>query len=290
LAKNLYTSNARFVFELLQNADDNQYSGARERGECPYVTFEVFPEHIVLECNEDGFTPQNLTAICNVGQSSKTGAQGYIGEKGIGFKSIFMAAYKVHIQSARFSFSFTHRQGDSGMGMISPVWEESNSDVQAGITRMTLYLHNVGTTEEIQVRRRPIIQQFQEILDTHLLFLKNIRRIQIKFRDQKCAVTSSTTFEVQTPATIPTGRVSLRKVRDGNEAEYTHYHVTNNYAWRLAKNENRTYSSLEENTLAYSTANVTLAFPLTEDLVPIIESQHIFAFLPIRNMGFKVCH
>ncbi|KAI0516879.1 hypothetical protein F5B22DRAFT_136079 [Xylaria bambusicola] len=38
LAKNLYTSNARFVFELLQNADDNNYSratacarGARQR-------------------------------------------------------------------------------------------------------------------------------------------------------------------------------------------------------------------------------------------------------------------
>jgi HSP90 family molecular chaperone len=50
-----------------------------------------------MECNEDGFTAKNLTVICDVGKSSKLGAQGYIGEKGIGFKSVFMAAYKVHI-------------------------------------------------------------------------------------------------------------------------------------------------------------------------------------------------
>ncbi|KAI3332631.1 hypothetical protein F4824DRAFT_474516 [Ustulina deusta] len=33
-----------------------------------------------------------------------------------------MAAWRVHIQSNAFSFTFTHRRGDSGIGMISPVW------------------------------------------------------------------------------------------------------------------------------------------------------------------------
>jgi HSP90 family molecular chaperone len=120
LAKNLYTSQARFVFELLQNADDNQYT----RGQDPYVIFRVYPDRIVIECNEDGFTRQNLTAICDIGKSSKTGSQGYIGEKGIGFKSVFMAAWRVHIQSRDFSFDFIHRKGDSGMGMITPIWQE----------------------------------------------------------------------------------------------------------------------------------------------------------------------
>ena len=115
LAKNLYTSQARFVFELLQNADDNQYT----MGQDPYVVFRVYPDRIVIDCNEDGFTRQNLTAICDIGKSSKTGSQGYIGEKGIGFKSVFMAAWRVHIQSRSFSFDFVHRKGDSGMGMIT---------------------------------------------------------------------------------------------------------------------------------------------------------------------------
>ncbi len=102
LSKNLYTSPARFVFEMLQNSDDNSFSRARDRNEEPYVTFNVAPQYITVECNEDGFTRKNLSAICSIGKSSKMGAQGYIGEKGIGFKSVFMAAYKVHIQSENF--------------------------------------------------------------------------------------------------------------------------------------------------------------------------------------------
>lgn len=106
------------MFELLQNADDNHYTKVRALAPVPFVCFRVYSRRIVLECNEDGFTRDNLVAICNVGKSSKTGAQGYIGEKGIGFKSVFMAAWKAHIQSGDFSFSFQHHREDSGMGII----------------------------------------------------------------------------------------------------------------------------------------------------------------------------
>ncbi|KAL4938810.1 hypothetical protein BDV06DRAFT_200124 [Aspergillus oleicola] len=89
LAKDLYNSTARFVFELLQNADDKSYTIANSRSENPFVSFRAYDRRIVVERNEDGFTHENLIAICNVGKSSKMGAQGYIGEKGIGF---FMVA------------------------------------------------------------------------------------------------------------------------------------------------------------------------------------------------------
>ncbi|GLB02619.1 hypothetical protein AtubIFM57258_003977 [Aspergillus tubingensis] len=69
LAKDAYKSSARFVFELLQNSDDNSYSKAKSRSEAPYVSFRVYPRQIVLECNEDGFTPEDLIAICNIGKS-----------------------------------------------------------------------------------------------------------------------------------------------------------------------------------------------------------------------------
>ena len=98
MSKNLCNSSARFVFELLQNADDNYYSNAKSRTIAPSIPFHVYPRRIVVDCNEDGFTQENIVAICNVGKSSKTGAQGYIGEKGTGFKSVFMVAWKVHIQ------------------------------------------------------------------------------------------------------------------------------------------------------------------------------------------------
>ncbi|GAB1197743.1 hypothetical protein APSETT444_007046 [Aspergillus pseudonomiae] len=120
MGHSIKTSNARFVFELLQNADDNRFTRARERNELPFISFRVYPDRIIVECNEDGFRTEDLSAICSVGESSKAASHGYIGAKGIGFKSVFMAAWKVHIQSGNFSFHFKHRIGDLGLGMVLP--------------------------------------------------------------------------------------------------------------------------------------------------------------------------
>ncbi|ETS73697.1 hypothetical protein PFICI_14643 [Pestalotiopsis fici W106-1] len=282
LAKNLYSSTTRFVFELLQNTDDNSYSMATGNGIEPYASFQIFPDKIVLECNEDGFTREDLIAICEVGQSSKVGAQGYIGEKGIGFKSVFMAAHKVHIQSGNFSFSFVHRRGDSGMGMISPIWEDPDTNLSSRVTRITLFLHDTGSALEIQERHQQIVQQFQDIQDTHLLFLRKIRRIKIIFSHHGNPTT--TTFEV---ANLSHGhRITLRKSVADNPAEETYYHVTKNTADGIPESENRVQSELTT-TPATSSAEIILAFPLDRNSIPIIQTQNVFAFLPIRNMGFK---
>lgn len=70
----------------MQNADDNSYGPGVEAA----LVFVVQPHHIVVFNNEDGFTPENLRSLCDVGNSTKAGTStGYIGHKGIGFKSVF---------------------------------------------------------------------------------------------------------------------------------------------------------------------------------------------------------
>jgi hypothetical protein len=66
------------------------------------------------------------------------------------------------------------------------------------------------------------------------------------------------------------------------------YFVTKKQVHGLAKNENRTYTEEEEEKRSYSTAEVILAFPVSATAEPIIEHQDVFAFLPIRDFGFKV--
>jgi hypothetical protein len=56
----------------------------------------------------------------------------------------------------------------------------------------------------------------------------------------------------------------------------------------LAKSENRALSAAEESSGSYATSEVVLAFPLTETSEPMIEPQKVFAFLPLRQMGFNV--
>ena len=56
----------------------------------------------------------------------------------------------------------------------------------------------------------------------------------------------------------------------------------------LAPNENRDYTPEEHARQAYSTAEIILAFPLTAQSAPLIQPQQLFAFLPVRRVGFNV--
>ncbi|KAI1137757.1 hypothetical protein F5Y05DRAFT_386264 [Hypoxylon sp. FL0543] len=288
LAKNLYSKDVRFLFELLQNADDNNFSRALRAGIIPHVSFNIYKDRIVVDCNEDGFTEENLRAICNVGRSSKTGAQGYIGEKGIGFKSVFKVAWRVHIQSGYYSFTFTHRKGDSGMGMISPEWRNATEDLQGPLTRMTLYLHEDYTASGGNEQRQSILHQLNTLQPAMLLFLKKLKRISVRIFDDDGNETSSTLLFKSYPGQA--NRTVLERTHtEGGEVVHTkqRYHVVESIARNLPRNENREYTAQEESSRAYGSAPVILAFPLSNAESPLISPQEVFAFLPVRRVGFN---
>ncbi|KAI5457847.1 hypothetical protein BGZ63DRAFT_416929 [Mariannaea sp. PMI_226] len=287
LAKNLYTSNARFVFELLQNAEDNAFEHTKQQGQVPFVDFRVYHNRIVIDCNEDGFTEANLKAICDVGQSSKTQAEGYIGEKGIGFKSVFMAARKVHIQSNDLSISFCHDIEDEGLGMIIPIWEDATEELPRPLTRMTLHLHDQGDQETLSLQRETIRKQFHDLQETLLLFLNNLKEIRITFFDGIGEVESST---ILSSATIDGCRVNLTKRESKQGKELTTskiFYMVRHRVENLARNENRKYSEESERTKLYATTDVRLGFPLSAESEPVIEPQDVFTFLPMRHEGFS---
>jgi hypothetical protein len=98
-----YTNLDHFLLELLQNADDNTYN----EGVTPTVKITLNHDYFQLENNEKGFTAQDLFAITYSAASTKirqkTGAT-FIGEKGIGFKSVFAVADYVDIHSPPYHF------------------------------------------------------------------------------------------------------------------------------------------------------------------------------------------
>ena len=74
----------------------------------PSLRITVTQGRIRVDCNELGFWEQDVKAICNVDATTKKKdkSAGYIGEKGIGFKSVFKAANVVYIRSREYSFKF----------------------------------------------------------------------------------------------------------------------------------------------------------------------------------------
>ncbi|TLD34115.1 hypothetical protein PspLS_01685 [Pyricularia sp. CBS 133598] len=284
LAKDLYSKDVRFIFELLQNADDNCYSESRKLDQIPTVAFQLYKDKFVVECNEDGFEEVNLRAICAIGQSSKTQEHGYIGEKGIGFKSVFKVAWKALIQSGDYSFAFKHRPGESGMGMITPEWDDNTEGTpDEGWTRITLYLHE---DSQAPARYQDILKQLNELDSTTLLFLKKLRRIDITIHNDGDDNMESTTLLIDTNDITHRAVLTKKRSMAGavRKTSKKYCHVTK---YQTTDLPDRTYRANKESEKSYSNAEVILAFPITSDDVPIIEAQQVFAFLPIRQLGFK---
>ncbi len=59
------------MYELIQNAEDNSYSTATADGEEPFLAFKLYPDKMIIDSNEDGFSKANISAICSVGRSTK---------------------------------------------------------------------------------------------------------------------------------------------------------------------------------------------------------------------------
>lgn len=277
------------MFELLQNADDNSFKETANDGGDPFISFKVHTDQIIVECNEDGFTERDLNAISAVGQSTKSSNNGYIGAKGIGFKSVFIAAWKVHIHSGNYSFEFKHRKSDSGLGMVRPLWVDSDHQLSGPLTRMTLTLHDEGDEGDVEYLRSIIHNQFADLQPTCLLFLRKLRRISIEVYDKDGTLKSSKTFQKER---VDEHRVSVKTSRFEDDQETTKsqmYHITTRKATRLTKSDNRDAPETDNLGTLLPSAEIILAFPLTSSFEPMIAGkQEIFAFLPIRESDYKV--
>ncbi|KAF1816496.1 hypothetical protein P152DRAFT_428616 [Eremomyces bilateralis CBS 781.70] len=271
LATNLYAKDTRFVFELIQNAEDNKYSIAESALEDPFLSFTLERGQIIIDSNEDGFTEQNIQAICSVGESTKANSQGYIGEKGIGFKSVFKVARKVHVQSGPFSFSFeyNHDDDEAGLGMVTPILEEHPKLPESVRTRMILSLSEDCDWQALR-------GEFLGLPDTLLLFLKKLKKLKIAVPGRGFGgYTESIEYEL----TSSRHRASITKrMLNPDSIQKQDYWITKREVNDMPRDNARRNITRSE---------VLLAFPLDDQDIPIIEVQHAFAFLPLRKAGFK---
>jgi hypothetical protein len=240
-----------------------------------YLSFSLFSDRIVIDSNEDGFREEHVRAICSTGESTKTEAKGYIGEKGIGFKSVFKVAKKVHIQSGPFSFSFEHTRDsdDDGLGMVTPL-NETHEDLPDNVrTRMTLTLLDPSAHAQRVV-------DLENIPDTLLLFLTKLRVLNINIH-RVFGSGSTTQYKRSMDTARGVERISRNLVNRGVLDNTTKdYYVTKRQAKGLPHDEARKYTN---------EAEVVLAFPVSPYDVPVVAQQHVFAYLPLRMAGFTVC-
>jgi len=179
LAQDLYSKETHFIFELIQNAEDNKYNETE-----PSLCFELLKSDptntqnatgaLIIRNNETGFIPENVDAICAVGKTTKVKCQGYIGEKGIGFKSVFRITTVPHIFSNGYHFCLPETDENTGLGYIVPRWIDENLPaIDPSLTTIILPLDKPDFDYEA------VKGMLREIEPETILFLSKLKELRV---------------------------------------------------------------------------------------------------------------
>lgn len=101
LSIDLYTEPTRFIYELLQNADDSV-----KIGEEVDVYVKISGDNLIVAHSGAEFSERDVRGICNINDGTKKNDINKTGYKGIGFKSVFGQSTNVTIFSNGTYFKF----------------------------------------------------------------------------------------------------------------------------------------------------------------------------------------
>ncbi|KAE8123815.1 hypothetical protein FH972_018739 [Carpinus fangiana] len=294
LSAELYAKDVHFLMELIQNAEDNNYL----EGVDPSLEFIITsqditatgaPATLLIFNNEIGFSSKNIDSICSVGRSTKKGnrKRGYIGEKGIGFKSVFLVTARPYIFSNGYQIRFNEEPcPHCNLGYIVPEWVEENptlSDIWqiygSGNTLPTTTIVLPLKPDKIQAVKEELSSIHPEVL----LFLLKIKRFSVKEHNKDAklntisAIAISSETDFVTKKSIDAESYTLHLSTDEKEDEGSDKECSY-YMWKQkfpVRQENKVERRMEVEELV-----ITLAFPFQERLNRGMSSPGVYAFLP----------
>ncbi|XP_020529013.1 uncharacterized protein LOC18443902 isoform X1 [Amborella trichopoda] len=274
LSRELYSQDSHFLLELVQNADDNMYPENVD----PTLVFIFQPTNIVVLNNERGFSAQNIKALCDIGSSTKKGfGAGYIGQKGIGFKSVFRVTNAPEIHSNGFHVKFDISKGQIGFVLPTNIppcdMKIFNKHVTNGDDQLDTASWN--TCIVLPFKSKPeegipldsLMSMFSDLHPSLLLFLHRLRCII--FRN---LLNDSITI--------------LRRESVGNGIIRVS-HGNQRTDWLVVSQELKPHIART----GVQSTEIALAFTLQESpdegYTPHLELQPVFAYLPLRTYGLK---
>lgn len=268
LAKDLYSKDTHFIFELIQNAEDNTYEAVE-----PSLSFRLVKNDptgtqgsdgvLIVENNEIGFSLENVDAICAAGKTTKSKIQGYIGEKGIGFKSVFRVTSNPHIFSNGYSFCLQEHDDETGLGYIVPQWiEQVPEGIDPSQTTIILPLDKMG------FGYKKIEEMLRDIEPETILFLSKLKEIKIE------TDTGDVLTILKDDFNVPQVQILVEGKRQGESFSKLDEFLL------YAKPFDKPIDVIHEKRIDIDERDVSIAFPLNESKE---SAGKIFAYLPVRS-------
>lgn len=182
VSDDIYSESQRFIYELIQNADDAAIGDSVE------IYIEVTQNFIIVSHTGKEFTEHDVQAISKIGSSQKKNNPKQTGYKGIGFKSVFSKSNCVYIRSNGFQFRFDklYWEGKRSHKMpwqIIPIWyDEHELPQDLRNSHSFKNSHKFPVSTAIKCKNPQEIKNSLEELFTNsqiMLFLRNARKITI---------------------------------------------------------------------------------------------------------------
>ncbi|MDH0657866.1 hypothetical protein N5D11_17485, partial [Acinetobacter johnsonii] len=259
VAEDLNSKDTHFLLELIQNADDNSY----KKGVIPSLSLEMNDEYLTVKNNEIGFQEKNIRALCSAGESSKKEEKfkGYIGEKGIGFKSIFKVTNEPEIYSNGYQFKFDRSKADDLLDYVVPHWIE---EPKVKIDDYTTLLIPAKPQKKFDNT------YLKDISNTLLLFLQKLRIIEVHTNEKHIKYLREDNGSIITLTTME------------NDIQVAQQRLIKTV---LSVDMSDLNEQKRQGVLA---TDIVLVFPVDyQNIAQPIENCETFAFLPIRSFGFN---
>lgn len=260
--------------EIIQNADDNKYSSST----VPMISINVFPGYVKIECNEQGFSEEDIQSLCRTGRSSKPLGKTYTGEKGIGFKSVFKIANRAHIRSPPYYFQLDQERE---LGMITPQWDEAFFQDYQEKHQTTIVLDDIcDQSTDFSTALRKDVKAIDPVV---VLFLRRIQRLRLRLFASPRETTPTISKCFRRLNWTPSAGIVALKDEDAGTSRYL-YKQTFSIECYLSDSRR---PGVEE-------TEIVLAFPVsrkreTNTYTPsILEHNLAFAYLPLGDFGFTV--
>ncbi|MGI9251886.1 MAG: sacsin N-terminal ATP-binding-like domain-containing protein [Pseudohongiellaceae bacterium] len=188
ISKDIYSDDSHFIYELIQNAQDNKYD-SNITPTLKFIFLDDDPTRtegakgcLCIINNEQGFRFEDVKDICSIGESAKRmrKEEGLIGEKGLGFKSVFKITSSPHIYSNGFQFYFKEDDPDVGLGYIVPYWcDEVPNVIEKYLQKNTCILLPIKNGKQDDIR-----EMLMEHKGEVMLFLGKLQKLEIEIPNQ----------------------------------------------------------------------------------------------------------
>lgn len=259
LSDKLYDKNAHFIYELIQNAEDSKYT----KNINSELKFNLLSEGIVILSNQDGFTDDDIRSICVMASGEKIANKDqFIGEKGLGFRSVFKITDKPCISSNGYKFFFDKEKSYEKPFLLKD-FDKKLPEIFINYENTAIYLPYSLNFD----KRKELENDFKDKVKSKIiLFLKKLNSIIIFKNNEKI--------------------LDISKTKTNNE-NFEKYELSDNKNYLIVRKDVDVSKIMEERRKNIKKREVILAFPEN-----FIENEiNIFAFLPTdinSRFGFTI--